>query len=52
MMVERIRWQKIDDDRLRALPEAGLVRVVVRKKPIAFVRINGVLRAMIDICPH
>ena len=52
MMVERIRWQRIDDDRLRALQEGSLVRVVVRKRPIAFVRIGGVLRAMIDVCPH
>ncbi len=52
MMVEKIRWLQIDDDRLRALQEGKLVRVVVRKRPIAFVRLGGVLRAMIDICPH
>lgn len=51
-MVERIRWQRIDDDRLRALPEGRMVRIMIRKRPIAFVRVGGALRALLDLCPH
>lgn len=52
MMVESIRWVRVADDRLPALADGAMVRVVVRKKPLAFVRMNGALRAMEDRCPH
>jgi nitrite reductase/ring-hydroxylating ferredoxin subunit len=52
MIVESTRWVKVTDGRLAALAEGSLVRVVVLKRPLAFVRLNGVLRAMDDHCPH
>ncbi|MEO8588257.1 MAG: Rieske (2Fe-2S) protein [Flavobacteriales bacterium] len=52
MMVERFRWERVDDDRLPALGEGSIVRIMVRKRPVAFVRIGGALRAMVDRCPH
>ncbi len=52
MIVESLRWVKIADDRITALAEGALARVVVRKKPLAFVRMNGALHAMDDRCPH
>lgn len=52
MIVEGTRWVKVEDDRLGLLAEGKLVRVVVRKRPLAFVRMDGTLRAMLDQCPH
>ena len=52
MILESTRWVVVRDDRLRSLAEGSLVRVVVRKKPLAFVRMNGALHAMDDRCPH
>lgn len=52
MMVEHICWVMVADDRLASLAEGSMVRIVVRKKPLVFVRMNGALHAMEDRCPH
>ncbi len=52
MMTEGTRWVKVQDDRLPLLDEGALIRVVVRKRALAFVRMQGTLRAMEDRCPH
>lgn len=52
MIVESTRWQLLKDARLTALDEGALLRVVVRKRPLLFVRHDGRLRAMLDQCPH
>lgn len=52
MLIDSIRWRTIRDARLPALEEGGLVRVMMGKKPILFVRYQGQLRAMYDRCPH
>lgn len=52
MIVERTRWHELKDARLKALPDGGLLRMIVRKRPLLFVRRNGQLLAMLDHCPH
>jgi nitrite reductase/ring-hydroxylating ferredoxin subunit len=52
MMVEGIRWRRVDDDRLTGLAEGQLLRVVLKERPLCFVRMNGELRALADRCPH
>ena len=43
---------EVRDDRIHALAEGSLVRVIVRKQALAFVRMKGALHAMDDRCPH
>lgn len=52
MIVEGTRWHGLKDARLTALAEGGMLRLMVRGKPLLFVRSDGVLRAMLDQCPH
>ena len=52
MLVDSIRWRTIRDARLASLEEGGLLRVMLGKQPILFVRHEGTLRAMYDRCPH
>ncbi|MBK7381752.1 MAG: Rieske (2Fe-2S) protein [Flavobacteriales bacterium] len=52
MIIERTRWVTVQDTRLTRLTEGKLVRIIVRKQPLAFVRMQGALRAMLDQCPH
>lgn len=52
MIVESTRWVRLENARLSALAEGQLLRVVVKKRALAFVRTGGVLRAMDDRCPH
>lgn len=52
MIIEAVRWVMVNDGRLRALAEGSLVRVMVKKRALAFVRMNGALHAMDDRCPH
>lgn len=52
MIIEATRWVPVRDRRLPLLAEGSLVRVVVRKRALAFVRMNGALHAMDDRCPH
>ena len=52
MMVEGTRWVRVDDPRLENLAEGRLIRVIVKSKPICFVRMNGTLHALSDVCPH
>ncbi|MEZ4806065.1 MAG: Rieske (2Fe-2S) protein [Flavobacteriales bacterium] len=51
-IVRSTRWRAVQDGRLPGLPEGGMVRVVVGKRPVLFVRHDGSLRAMEDRCPH
>lgn len=52
MLVEGTRWKRISDPRLPALAEGRLLRVMIGGTPICFVRDSGVLRAVVDHCPH
>lgn len=52
MIVETVRWRRVDDDRLAGLAEGALLRIVVKGRAIRFVRMGGVLRALADQCPH
>jgi len=52
MIIERTRWHLLRDARLSHLPEGALLRIIVRKQALVFVRIKGTLRAMLDQCPH
>lgn len=52
MLVDRIRWHRVIDDRVSALQEGGLVRAVVASKAVCFIRSGGVTRAVLDHCPH
>ncbi len=52
MIVESTRWVRAEDARLGTLADGKLLRVVVKKRALAFVRIAGALRAMEDRCPH
>jgi len=52
MLVDRIRWHRLDDDRLKALREGGLLRVIVQGREVCFVHAGAGLRAVLDQCPH
>ncbi len=52
MIIQAIRWKRAEDERLSILKNGAIARVVVAKRPIVFVRVDGVLRALLDICPH
>jgi nitrite reductase/ring-hydroxylating ferredoxin subunit len=52
MIIERTRWHPVRDARLTHLAEGTLLRIIVRKQALVFVRIKGTLRAMDDQCPH
>lgn len=52
MIVEGTRWERVQDDRLMALAEGSLLRLIVRKQALVFVRMKGALYAMDDHCPH
>ncbi len=52
MIVEGTRWHVLKDARLNALPDGSLLRVIVRKRPLLFVRRKDELYAMLDQCPH
>lgn len=52
MIKEGVRWHAVEDERLPALAEGALLRVMVKGRGILFVRMNGVLRALADQCPH
>lgn len=51
-MQEAIRWKRAKDERLSGLKNGAIARVVVAKRPIVFVRVDRVLRALLDVCPH
>ena len=52
MTAEGMRWVRVEDPRLENLAEGTLIRAMVKKKAICFVRVNGSLRALLDVCPH
>ena len=49
MLVDSIRWRTIRDARLSSLQEGGLLRVMLGKQPILFVRHEGTLGHV--VCP-
>ncbi|MCB0792488.1 MAG: Rieske (2Fe-2S) protein [Flavobacteriales bacterium] len=52
MIVDRIRWHAVADDRLPGLAEGALLHLRVHGRDICFVRSQGVLHALADRCPH
>lgn len=48
----RTRWFAVLDPAIRALPEGGLARAVIGGRELCFVRVDGALRALLDVCPH
>lgn len=52
MMVEGIRWRRVEDDRVLSLAEHGVLRVRAGGRPICLVRHEGSLHALLDRCPH
>lgn len=52
MIVNAVRWRRVDDERVRALAEGKMLRVTVNGKTLRFVRLGGTLRAFTDRCPH
>jgi nitrite reductase/ring-hydroxylating ferredoxin subunit len=52
MFEEGVRWKKVLDPRVSALTEGSLVRVMISNEAILFARVNGMLRAFADVCPH
>ncbi|MCB9193733.1 MAG: Rieske 2Fe-2S domain-containing protein [Flavobacteriales bacterium] len=52
MIVDRVRWCPIEDDRVLGLGEGALLHVKVRGRDICFVQLGGELHALADRCPH
>ena len=52
MLAEGIRWKRLNDPRLPALPVGKVLRVMVGGTAICFVRDAEALRAVADHCPH
>lgn len=52
MNAGRVRWYEVKDPRVAALTEGSLAAARIKGRDICFVRLNGVLRAMLDVCPH
>lgn len=52
MLHRSIRWVALGDERLPALAEGALVQVRAGGHVLAVARVDGILRAMDDRCPH
>ncbi len=52
MIVQGNRWRKVKDERPQALAEGKLMQITMAGRTLCFVRMNGVLRALADACPH
>jgi 3-phenylpropionate/trans-cinnamate dioxygenase ferredoxin subunit len=52
MIVEGIRWKRVEQFDPRSLPENKLVRVHLGGKAICLVRNGDKLHALLDRCPH
>jgi nitrite reductase/ring-hydroxylating ferredoxin subunit len=52
MITDGTRWKSVRDPRVKFLREGSMVRVLINREPILFARVDGVLRAFTDICPH
>lgn len=52
MIVQGIRWRKVKEEGPRALGEGKLMQLTVAGRTLCVVRMNGVLRALADACPH
>ena len=52
MIVEGIRWKRIEEGAPETLPENKMMRVRVAGKAICLVRNGGKLHALLDRCPH
>ncbi|MBZ0205403.1 MAG: Rieske 2Fe-2S domain-containing protein [Flavobacteriales bacterium] len=52
MIVEGIRWKRVEEGNPKALGEGRPVRVKVGGKAICLVRHAGKLHALLDRCPH
>ena len=52
MIVDSIRWKRVEEGDPGTLPEGKLMRVRVGGKAICLVRNGGKLHALLDRCPH
>lgn len=52
MIVEGVRWKRVEGGSPETLPEGQLMRVNVGGKSICIVRNGGKLHALLDRCPH
>ena len=52
MIVEGIRWKRIEQGSPDTLSEDQMMRVHVGGRPICLVRNGGKLHALLDRCPH
>lgn len=52
MIVEGIRWKRVEAGDPAALPEGRLMRAQVAGKVLCIVRNQGRLHAVLDRCPH
>jgi nitrite reductase (NADH) small subunit len=52
MKAGRVRWHDVKDARVAGLAEGALLAIRIKGRDVCFVRLNGVLRAMLDVCPH
>lgn len=52
MIVQGFRWRKVKDDRPRTLGEGKLMQLTLAGRTLCIVRMNGLLHALSDACPH
>lgn len=52
MIVDSIRWKRVEEGDPGTLQEGKLMRVRVGDRPICLVRNGGKLHALLDRCPH
>lgn len=52
MIVDRIRWRRVEDQRVDELQEGRLLRTKAGSRALCFVRLAGRLHALADQCPH
>jgi pyruvate oxidase len=49
---DKMRWYRVKDDRLRAMKEGDVLRVMVRTTAVCMVKLQGEVHALEDKCPH
>lgn len=52
MIVDGMRWRRVEEGQPLALPEGRMMRVYVGGKALCLVRNGGRLHALLDRCPH
>lgn len=52
MIVEGVRWKRVESGDTDTFPEGRLTRIHVAGKALCIVRNGGKLQALLDRCPH